>query len=127
MNETAKPDFDREAHHGVRERTREMTEAGARMIAIVARENDDGTMELIYAFDRDQRIADFRFLILPEWEIDSVADLFKGALTLEREVVDLFGLHIKGVPPGIFLVKGKSPVAPLRKRKAPAPEDDVHG
>ncbi|GEM_PF-925520 len=127
MNETAVPDFDREAHRSVRERTREMIEAGGRLIAIVARENDDGTMEMIYAFDREQRMEDIRFLILPEWEIDSVADLYKGALTLEREVVDLFGLHIKGVPPGIFLVEGKSPVAPLRKRKAPAPEGDVHG
>ena len=126
MNETAVPDFDREAHRSGRERTREMIEAGARMIAIVARENDDGTLELIYVFDRGQKIVDFRFLILPEWEIDSVADLYKGALTLEREVVDLFGLHIKGAPPGIFLEKGKSPVAPLRK-KAATTEGDVHG
>jgi NADH:ubiquinone oxidoreductase subunit C len=126
MTEMAEPEFDREAYRSVRERTKEMIEAGARMIAIVARENDDGTMEMIYVFDRDGKMVDFRFQILPEWEIDSVADLYKGALTLEREVVDLFGLHIKGVPPGIFLVEGKSPVAPLRKRKAPA-EGDING
>lgn len=118
MSEAAAPEFDREAYLGVRERTREMIEAGARMIAIVARENEDGTIEMIYTFDRDQRVADFRFQILPEWEVDSVADLFRGALTLEREVVDLFGLRIKGVLPGIFLEEGKSPVAPLRRKRA---------
>lgn len=127
MTEMAGPEFDREAHRGVRERTREMIEAGARMMAIAARESDDGTMELIYVFDRDQKIVDFRFQIIPEWEIDSVADLFKGALTLEREVVDLFGLRIKGVPSGIFLEPGKSPVAPLRKKKATAPGGDADG
>jgi hypothetical protein len=37
-----------------------MIEAGARMIAIVARENDDGTMEMIYVFDRDGKMVDFR-------------------------------------------------------------------
>lgn len=124
MTETTGPQFDREAHRGVRDRTREMIGAGARMIAIVARENDDGTIELIYVFDRDQKVVDFRFQILPEWEIESVADIFKGALTLEREVVDLFGLNIKGAAPWIFLEPGKSPVAPLRRRKAPAGGDE---
>ncbi|MDW5561724.1 MAG: NADH-quinone oxidoreductase subunit C [Methanomassiliicoccus sp.] len=127
MTEAAPPDFDREAYRGLRKMVGQMIDSGARMIAIVARERDDGVMELIYVFDRDRRLADLRFLILPEWEIDSVADLYKGALTLEREIVDLFGLRIKGVRPGLFLVEGKSPVAPLRKRKAPAPGGDADG
>jgi ech hydrogenase subunit D len=118
---------DREACRAVRERTAEMVGSGARMIAIVARENEDGTIELIYTFDREQRIVDFRFQILPEWEIDSVADIFKGALTLEREVVDLFGLRIKGVSPGIFLEAGKSPVAPLRRRRDAVAEGEHDG
>jgi NADH:ubiquinone oxidoreductase subunit C len=82
-------------------------------------------MEMIYVFDREQKIVDFRFQILPEWEIDSVADIFRGALTLEREAVDLFGLKIKGVSPGIFLEDGKSPVAPLRRKRTTAPGGDA--
>lgn len=123
----ASSEFDRKAYLEVRKRTREMVEAGARMIAIVALEREDGTIELIYTFDRDQGIVDFRFQVLPEWEIDSVADIFTGALTLEREVVDLFGLRYKGVPPGLFLEAGKSPVAPLRRRPAPAKGGDGDG
>ena len=64
-------------------------------------------------------MVNFRFTILPEWEVDSVVDIYKGALNMEREVVDLFGLRYKGVEPGLFLVLGKSPVAPLRKKRAP--------
>jgi len=116
MTEPAVPEFDREAYRSVRDRVREQVSAGARMIAISAWENEDGTFELAYVFDRDRKLVDFRFQVLPEWEIDSVSDIYKGALTLEREVVDLFGLNIKGVEPGIFLEKGKSPVAPLRRK-----------
>ncbi|MBI0584567.1 MAG: NADH-quinone oxidoreductase subunit C [Methanomassiliicoccus sp.] len=111
------PDFDRDAYHGVRERVREHTDAGARMITIAAREEDDGRFELIYLFDRDGRMVNFRFHILPDWEVDSVADIYRGALNMEREAVDLFGLKFKGVRPGLFLEEGKSPVAPLRKKR----------
>lgn len=126
MNE-AGPKIERNACLEVRKRTKEMVEAGARMIAIVALEREDGSIELIYSFDRQPGIVDFRFQILPEWEVDSVADIFTGALTLEREVVDLFGLKYKGVPPGLFLEAGKSPVAPLRRRPAPAKGGDEDG
>lgn len=126
MTETSVPEFDREAYRSVRDRVREQVNAGARMIAISAWEPEDGTIELVYIFDRDRKLVDLRFRVLPEWEIDSVSDIYKGALTLEREVVDLFGLNIKGVGPGIFLEKGKSPIAPLR-RKATVQEGEADG
>jgi NADH:ubiquinone oxidoreductase subunit C len=112
-------EFDREAYRSVRARTKELIDNGARMITIVARENDDGTIELIYIFDHHGRMVNFRFTILPEWEVDSVVDIHKGAMNMEREVVDLFGLRYKGVQPGLLLVQGKSAVAPLRKKRAP--------
>jgi NADH:ubiquinone oxidoreductase subunit C len=111
-------EFDREAYRSVRARTQDLIAGGARMITIVARENDDGTIELIYMFDQGGKMVNFRFTILPDWEVDSVVDIYKGALNMEREVVDLFGLRFKGVQPGLFLVPGKSAVAPLRKKRA---------
>lgn len=115
--EEKETDIDRDGHLMVRERVRELLYAGARMIGIVVREREDGALELIYIFDRGGRIASFRFAALPEWEIDSVADLFPGALTAEREAVDLFGVKFKGVQPGLFLVEGRSPVTPLRRSR----------
>jgi NADH:ubiquinone oxidoreductase subunit C len=111
----------------VRERVREMVSSGARMITIVAREDDDGTVELIYVFDRSGKVVDFRVRVLPEWELESVADIYKGALGMEREVVDLFGLRFKGVAPGLFLEEGRSPIAPLRRKKGGVREDATHG
>lgn len=115
------------AYLAVRDRVRELIDADARMIGIVVREKEDGEMELIYLFDRGGRMEDFRFSVLPDQEIDSVADLFPGALSLEREAVDMFGLNFKGVRPGMFLVEGRSPVAPLRKPRGGAEGEDVDG
>ena len=73
MNE-AGPKIERNACLEVRKRTKEMVEAGARMIAIVALEREDGSIELIYSFDR-QPIR----LPVPDpsgMEVDSVADIF---------------------------------------------------
>lgn len=111
----------------VRERVRGMVSSGARMISIIARENDDGSIEIIYLFDRSGEMIDFRVQILPEWEMDSVADIYIGALSMEREVVDLFGLRFRGVQPGLFLEQGRSPLAPLRKKRDQKKEGDHNG
>lgn len=122
------PVFDREAFRSVRARTMDMVAQGGRMITIIARENDDESIELIYLFDLSGKVVDFRFTILPDWEVDSVSDIFKGAMNMEREVVDLFGLKYKGVQPGLLLVPGKNSVAPLRRdRTASKKEADPSG
>jgi hypothetical protein len=125
-DEAIKPSgFDRDAYRSVRARTEEMKAAGARMITIVAKENDEGAIDLIYLFDLGGRFADFHFTILPEWEVDSVVDILPAARNMEREVVDLFGLHFKGVSPGLLLEPGKGVVAPLRRKKEEKGKEEV--
>ena len=102
----------------VRQRFKGFLDAGSRFIALVVRESEDGMFELIYAFDQGGKVADFRFSIPLDQEVDSVADLYPGAMTAEREAVDLFGVRFKGVRPGLFLVEGKSPPEPPRKRRS---------
>jgi hypothetical protein len=119
--------FDRDAFHDVRSRFKSFLDAGDRFIGLVVRESEGGMLELIYVFDKGGKVADFRFSVLPDWEIDSVADLYPGAMTAEREAVDLFGVKFKGVRPGLFLVEGKSPPEPLRKRQDEGKGGDVPG
>ena len=119
--------FDRDAFRDVRSRFKSFLDAGDRFIALVVRESEGGMLELIYVFDKGGKVADFRFSVLPDWEIDSVADLYPGAMTAEREAVDLFGVKFKGVLPGLFLVEGKSPPEPLRKRQDESKGGDVPG
>ncbi len=115
MTAQATPEFDREAYKGIHARAEEMRAAGARLITIIARDNGDGTIELLYIYDREGRIVDYRYIILPEWEIETIADVYSGAVNLERENVDLFGLRFRDKAPGLLLVPGKSMVNPLRK------------
>lgn len=111
----AEREFDHQAYHSIHAQAERMRSNGARLIAIIARDDQDGTLELLYVYDLDGRIVDERFTILPEWEIDSISDVYTGAMNMERENVDLFGLRFRGQAPGLLLEKGKSMVSPLRK------------
>ncbi len=95
----------------------------ARFVTLVVRDRGDGTMELIYVFHSENEIVEKRFIIRPEWELESISDLWKGALLMEREAIDLFGIKIKGLQGGILLVPGKSPINPLRERKQEGESD----
>ncbi len=95
----------------------------ARFITLVIQDKGDGTFELIYVFYLENGIVEKRFIIRPDWELESISNLWAGALLMEREAIDLFGIKIKGVQGGILLVPGKSPTAPLRKQEGEATED----
>lgn len=104
-----------EAIEGVRATAEEMRSKGARLMAVAARDNGDGTFELIYLYDVGGRMQDRRFNLLPDQEVDTISGIYAGATNMERENVDLFGLKFKGMSPGLLLEAGKSPACPLRK------------
>ena len=57
------------------------------------------------------------------WELESVANTFEyyaGAVNMEREIVDMMGLHFKGIVGGMLLEPGKGIVTPLRKPPKPS-------
>lgn len=88
----------------------------ARFVTLVIRDRGDGTFELMYVFHADGGIVEKRFIIRPEWELESISNLWTGALLMEREAIDLFGIKIKGLQGGVLLVPGKSPTEPMRKK-----------
>ena len=85
----------------------------ARLATIVAEENGDG-MRLTYIYDLNGKMRDYQYFLLPHEQIDSISDVYIGALNMEREIVDLFGLEIKVAAPELLLVE-ESKHAPLRK------------
>ena len=89
----------------------------ARFVTLVAQDLGDETFEIIYVFYQDNEIVEKRFIIRAEWELESISDLWAGALLMEKEMIDLFGIKIKGLEGGILLVPGKSPISPMRKNK----------
>lgn len=119
-------EFDAEAYKGIHGMAEQMMASGARLVAVIAQDNGDGTLQLIYLFDSGGKLTDRRYTILPDWEVDSVSDVYSGAVNMERESVDLLGVKFKGITPGLLLVPGKSEVTPLRKG-ALEPKEVVQG
>jgi NADH:ubiquinone oxidoreductase subunit C len=85
-----------------------------RLIDIMAADRRDGTYDLIYALHHEGAVLDLRYIVNEEDEIDSIADLYAGALCMEREIIDMFGLRFKGVVGGFLLDPEKGPKNPLR-------------
>jgi NADH:ubiquinone oxidoreductase subunit C len=99
-----------------------------RLITIIPIDNADGTFELIYAFHYNNQYTEVRYTVKEEDELDSLSSYYSGATNMEREMVDMMGLHIKGMEPGLLLTPGKGIVTPLKKPRkileaaaAPAP------
>lgn len=99
-----------------------------RLITIIPIDNADGTFELIYAFHYNNQYTEVRYTVKEEDELDSLSSYYSAAINMEREIVDMMGLRIKGMEPGLLLAPGKGIVTPLRKPRkviepaaAPAP------
>jgi NADH:ubiquinone oxidoreductase subunit C len=87
----------------------------SRLISIISLDNADGTLDLIYMFHRGAEVDQLRYRVNADQELETVSDLFKGALNMEREIIDLFGLRFKGVQGGLLIMPDSGIVAPLRK------------
>jgi NADH:ubiquinone oxidoreductase subunit C len=90
--------------------------AKPRLMTISAADNGDGTFDLIYWLHHENGILDIRYKVTADEELESAADIWAGAVNMEREIIDLMGLRFKGQVGGLLLVQGKSPEAPLRKK-----------
>lgn len=107
----------------VRDRLRQAGGQGpARLISIFPLDNADGTLDVIYMFQSGADVVQHRYTIKEEEELDSLSDLFKGALNMEREMVDLFGIRVKGVEGGLLLCPESGVIKPLRKPPKPTAE-----
>jgi NADH:ubiquinone oxidoreductase subunit C len=100
----------------IRKRLERMTRKAdmPRLIDIIAVDRQDGTFDLIYTFHHQNALVDERFVIKAEDELESIRDLYAAAVYMEREIIDMFGLHFQGLEGG-FLLDKNSPQAPLRK------------
>jgi NADH:ubiquinone oxidoreductase subunit C len=90
-----------------------------RLITIIANDNADGTFELIYAFHYNNQYTEVRYTVMADDELDSLSPYYAGAVNMEREIVDMMGLHFKGIEGGMLLTPEKGIVTPLRKPLKP--------
>ena len=103
----------------MRAKVSKMSKVEAQLVAITAVDLGDGNFELIYSFFTRSELVNLSFTVTEEEEVDSIADMFPGALNFEREIVDLFGLRFEGVSGGMMVTEESGIVAPLRKSSEP--------
>lgn len=104
----------------IRPKVAKMSRVSAQLVAIIAVDLADGNFELIYSFFSRSELVNLRFTVPDGEEIDSISDMFPGAMNFEREIIDLFGLKFKGVLGGLMLTPESGIVAPLRKSSSPS-------
>src|SRR5512137_839870 len=113
----------------IRDRLKRTESLGpARLISIFPLDNSDGTLDIIYMLQVGADVELHRYNIGENEELESLSDLFKGALNMEREMVDLFGIKVKGVEGGLLLCPESGVIRPLRKplkSKAETKEGEV--
>jgi len=104
----------------IRPKVMKMSRVSAQLVAIIAVDLADGNFELIYSFFSRSELVNLRFVAPDGEEIESISDMFPGAMNFEREIIDLFGLRFKGIPGGLMLTPESGIVAPLRKSSSPS-------
>jgi NADH:ubiquinone oxidoreductase subunit C len=104
----------------IRPKVMKMSRVNAQLVAIIAVDLADGNFELIYSFFSRSELVNLRFVAPDGEEIESISDMFPGAMNFEREIIDLFGLRFKGIPGGLMLTPESGIVAPLRKSSSPS-------
>jgi ech hydrogenase subunit D len=55
------------------------------------------TFEIIYVYDKDYQLLNYRITVRQDEEIPSITGVYWGAFVYENEIHDLYGLHVKGI------------------------------
>ncbi|HVO78121.1 MAG TPA: hypothetical protein VMS79_04550, partial [Methanomassiliicoccales archaeon] len=50
----------------------------SRLIAVIPLDNADGTIDLIYVFQHNEEVVQYRYTIPADSEIESLTDMYKG-------------------------------------------------
>ena len=92
-----------------------MKEDGARLMGIVADDLGDGKLVLKYVFDKDGKVTHLNWTVPMDQQIETMSTIFPQGLVFEAEVMDMFGVSIKGVPKNFFMEPAVAEMAPLRR------------
>lgn len=70
---------------------------GYRFITATSVDNGDGTVDVLYHFDKDLEMKHLRITVNKQEEIPSISGIYFGAVLVENEMKELFGLNIKNI------------------------------
>ncbi|HEX2949785.1 MAG TPA: NADH-quinone oxidoreductase subunit C [Armatimonadota bacterium] len=93
-----------------------MSLEGYRFVTASCVSNPDGPFELIYHFDRDTYLTNYRLYVRKNEEVPSISKIYFCAILVENEMKELFGLNVKDIAidyGGRMLLAEGAPTAPM--------------
>ncbi|MDF2985303.1 MAG: NADH:ubiquinone oxidoreductase 27 kD subunit [Eubacterium sp.] len=70
---------------------------GYRFVTASCADNGDDTIDIIYHFDKDYGMLNFKVTVKKGEEVPSISKIIFTALLVENEMKELFGLNITGI------------------------------
>ena len=100
--------------------TQEMRYDSYRFVTATCVDNGDGSFDVIYHFDRDLNLKNFRIKVSKEEEVPSISKIYFCAGLVENEMKELFGLKVTNIAidyGGHLLISDGAPENPMARQQ----------
>lgn len=100
--------------------TQEMRYDDYRFVTATCVDNGDGSFDVIYHFDRDLELVNYRIKVAKDQEIPSVSKIYFCAGLVENEMKELFGLKVTNIVidyGGHLLLSDGAPENPMARQQ----------
>ncbi len=100
--------------------TQEMHYDDYRFVTATCVDNGDGTLDVIYHFDRDLTLKNYRIKVSREEEVPSISRIYFCAVLVENEMKELFGLNVTNMVldyGGHLLLSDGAPDNPMSRQQ----------
>lgn len=91
-----------------------------RFVTATCVDNNDGSTDIIYHFDRDLQLKNYRVKVAKDTEIPSISKIYFCALLVENEIKELFGMNITNIAidyGGHMLLSDGAPDMPMSRQQ----------
>ena len=100
--------------------TQNMKYSDYRFITATCVDNANGYFDVIYHFDKDLQMKNFRIKVQKDEEVPSISKIFFCAILVENEMKELFGLKVTNIAVdygGHMLLSDDAPKNPMLKNQ----------
>ncbi len=93
---------------------------GYRFVTSTCVDNGDGTIDVIYHFDKNYEMKNLKLKVPKDEEIDSISKIYFCSILVENEMSELFGLKVSGMAidyGGKMLLSDDAPENPMARNQ----------
>ncbi len=81
----------------IRKETKDLKEKGFRFVTLTCVEIDEDNLEILYHFDKDLQMKNYRVKMKKNEMAESISDIFFASFLVENEIIDQFGVKFNGL------------------------------